>query len=133
MDIEINWLAVALATVAGIIVGRIWYEPKLFTGALWTKLTGVEKGNKPTIVVFVVSNFITALLFAVTVSIVAAYFNNDSLWLALVVGFVAWLGFSVTTLAPHNGFELKPVKLTVLNSVYQLVLFLAMTLVIGLL
>ncbi len=45
----------------------------------------------------------------------------------------AWLAFSATTLLQHNAFELKPPKLTLINSSYQLVLFLAMALVIGLL
>ena len=37
------------------------------------------------------------------------------------------------TLAQHNGFEQKPRRLTVLNSAYQLVLFLGMAIPIGLL
>ena len=35
------------------------------------------------------------------------------------------------TLAEHNGFEQKPVRLTVINSAYQLVLFLSMAVPIG--
>ncbi|WP_240192501.1 DUF1761 domain-containing protein [Glycomyces sp. YM15] len=39
-----------------------------------------------------------------------------------------------SAISPSNSrsFELKPAKLTILNSAYQLVLFLAMALVIGL-
>jgi hypothetical protein len=44
----------------------------------------------------------------------------------------AWLAFSATTLLQHNAFELKPPRLTVINSAYQLTLFIAMTLAIGL-
>ena len=58
--------------------------------------------------------------------------GNGSLWLALLVGFGAWLTFSASTLLQHNAFELKPARLTVLNSAYQLVLFLGMALTIGL-
>jgi hypothetical protein len=53
-------------------------------------------------------------------------------WPALVVGLVAWATLSATTLLQHNAFELKPRALTFLNNAYQLVLFLAMALVIGL-
>ncbi|MDF3341600.1 DUF1761 domain-containing protein [Mycolicibacterium septicum] len=53
--------------------------------------------------------------------------------LALVVGFAAWLTFSATTLFQRNALELKSPKLTVINTAYQLALFLAMSLVIGLL
>ncbi|MEV0671531.1 DUF1761 domain-containing protein [Mycobacterium sp. NPDC050441] len=55
-----------------------------------------------------------------------------SVWLALVVGFAAWRAFSATTLFQHNAFELKPPKLTAINTAYQLALFLAMSFVIGL-
>ena len=48
-------------------------------------------------------------------------------------GLAAWLGFSLSTLAQHNGFEQKPVRLTAINSAYQLVLFLGMAIPIGLL
>ncbi|MDT7749982.1 MAG: hypothetical protein QOD96_3644 [Pseudonocardiales bacterium] len=43
------------------------------------------------------------------------------------------LGFSLTTLVQHNAFEQKPARLTVINSAYQLTLFLGMALAIGLL
>jgi hypothetical protein len=58
--------------------------------------------------------------------------DDDSVWPALIVGLVAWATLSATTLLQHNAFELKPPKLTFLNNAYQLVLFLAMALVIGL-
>ena len=43
------------------------------------------------------------------------------------------VAFSATTLVQHNAFEMKPAKLTIINTGYQLALFLAMSLVIGLL
>lgn len=39
---------------------------------------------------------------------------------------------SASTLLQHNAFELKPAKLTLINTAYQLALFLAMSLAIGL-
>ena len=39
---------------------------------------------------------------------------------------------SATTLITHNAFEQKPTKLTWINNGYQLVLFLSMSLIIGL-
>ena len=49
----------------------------------------------------------------------------------LLNGLIAYLAFSATTLIVHNGFELKPKRLTLINNAYQLVLFVAMALVIG--
>lgn len=50
----------------------------------------------------------------------------------LAVAAVTGLTFSVTTLVQHNAFEQKPARLTLLNAGYQLVLFLMMGLVLGL-
>lgn len=42
------------------------------------------------------------------------------------------MAFSASTHFQHNTFEIRPPRLTVLNSAYQLVLFLSMALVAGL-
>jgi hypothetical protein len=71
-------------------------------------------------------------LSAVAVEISFAAAGDRSVWLALLVGAAAWLAFSATTLLQHNAFELKPPRLTIINSAYQLTLFLAMALAMGL-
>ena len=131
MDITINWLGVILAFAVGMAVAMAWYDKRTI-GPAWTKLTGVKKANTAAFVVLFITNFLTALVLAAAIAISAVYFKNDSLWLALAVGFAMWLGFSAATLAQHNGFELKPTKLTIINNSYQLVLYLGMAFVIGL-
>ena len=137
MEIEINWLAVALATIIGLVLAGTWYGGATF-GPAWRKLTGISEedsqkaGNTPMVLVLV-ANIITAVVLTAAISISAAFFENNSVWFALLVGFVVWLAFSATTLATHNAFELKPSKLTAINNGYQLALFLGMALVIGLL
>lgn len=80
-----------------------------------------------------VANTLTAVGLAVTVELTFAVAGGRSVWLAIAVGAAAWLAFSATTLLQHNAFELKPPRLTIINSAYQLTLFLAMALVVGLL
>lgn len=80
---------------------------------------------------FVCQQF-TAVVLAVSISISKAFFENNSIWLSLLVGFTLWFVFSATTLITHNAFEQKPKKLTWINNGYQLVLFLSMAVVIGL-
>ncbi|MBB5079543.1 DUF1761 domain-containing protein [Nonomuraea endophytica] len=134
---EINWLATVLAVVAGMAVAVAWYSKKGF-GIVWWKLTGItpeesKKASGRNMVQLLIANGVTALGLAAGIGIASAATGDDSVGLALLVGLVAWLTFSATTLLQHNAFELKPPKLTLINSGYQLVLFLAMTLVIGLL
>ncbi len=66
------------------------------------------------------------------IAFVVAYFKDTSLWHYLATGFGLWLTLSVTTLVQHNLFEVKPHLLTGINALYQLVLYLAIALVIGL-
>ena len=136
MEIYINWLAVILATTASMVIAGAWYA-KFFADD-WRKLTGVSakdsaKVGKAPMLITLVANFITAVALAAAVSVGSTFLKSDSVWLALLIGFIAWLGFSATTLVQHNAFELKPKKLTFINNSYQLAIFLTMALVIFLL
>ncbi|ADD45896.1 DUF1761 domain-containing protein [Stackebrandtia nassauensis] len=133
---EINWLATVLAIVAGMAVAMVWYG-KVFL-AIWQRLTGIapedsKKASRKNMVQLLIANSVTAVGLAFGEAIASKAFDDDTVWPALLVSFGAWLTFSATTLLQHNAFELKPPKLTLVNCAYQLVLFLAMALVIGLL
>ncbi|MDQ0729164.1 magnesium-transporting ATPase (P-type) [Microbacterium sp. W4I20] len=133
----INWLSVVLAIVVGMIVAFVWYQKGPIASA-WEKLTGVTPERiKPVRVRSMVQLFITVIIMAlglaVVIQLAAEATGDDSVWAALLVGLVMWVAFSASTLVQHNAFELKPAKLTIINTGYQLVLFLAMSLVLGLL
>jgi len=138
MEIGINWLTVILATLAGMAVAMVWYSNWGLFAKAWEKQTGITQeklrnaqGRKPFMILFV-ANFAAALALTIAITITSEYFNDDSIWLALTVGFAAWLGLSATTLWQHNTFEMKSSKLTAINNGYQLTLFLAIALVVGL-
>jgi hypothetical protein len=138
VGLSISWLAVVVAIAVGMAIAWVWYSDWGLVGGVWRKLTGVTKedsarGGKGPFAILVVSIIVTALALAAAWSVASVFFDSRSAWLALAVGFTAWLGFSLSTLAQHNGFEQKPARLTVINSAYQFVLFLGMGLVIGLL
>ena len=138
MELSISWLAVVVAIVVGLVIAWVWYSDWGLVGSTWRDLTGVTKqdsakGGKRPFVILVASIIVTALALAVSYSIAASFFGDKSAWLALAVGLAAWLGFSLSTLAQHNGFEQKPGRLTVINTAYQLVLYLGMAAPIGLL
>lgn len=133
---HINWLAVIVALLASMILAKTWFTPKTF-GNPWRKYTGItpadsKKAGKKPIILTLFANMITVVTLAAAISIGSDFFQNSSVWLALIVGFVTWLAFSATTLATHNAFEQKPQKLTLINNGYQLVLFLIVSAIIGL-
>lgn len=130
-----DWLAVVMATVVGMAVAAVWYG-KAFT-TLWSTLTGVaeedsKKASRRNMFLLLIANGVTAVGLTAGIEVASMAIGSDALWLALLVGFAAWLTFSATTLLQHNAFELKPARLILLNSAYQLVLFLGMALTIGL-
>jgi fatty acid desaturase len=132
---QMNWLGVVIAIVAGMAVAGVWYG-KLFV-TTWWNLTGItpeqsKASSRRNMAQLLVANMVTAVGLAVAVEITFAASGVRSVWLAILVGAAAWLAFSATTLLQHNGFELKPPRLTMINSAYQLTLFLAMALAIGL-
>ena len=138
MELSIGGPAVVAAVVVGMAIAWVWYSDWGLVGGVWRTLTGVTKedsvrGGKRPFVVLIASIVVTALALAAASSIASGFFGTDSVWIALAVGLLAWLGFSLSTLAQHNGFEQKPGRLTVINSAYQLVLFLGMAIPIGLL
>lgn len=133
---QLNWFGVVAAVVAGMAVAGLWYG-KLFV-AIWWDLTGItpeqsKAASRRNMAQLLVANTVTAVGLAVAVEVTFAAAGGRSVWPAMAVGAAAWLAFSATTLLQHNAFELKPPRLTIINSAYQLTLFLAMTLVIGLL
>jgi hypothetical protein len=124
-----------VALAASMVLAKTWFTPKTF-GNPWRKYTGItpadskKAGTKP-IILTLFANIVTVIALAAVIAVCAAFFQNNSVWLALVVGFIAWLAFSATTLATHNAFEQKPQKLTLINNGYQLALFLIISLIIG--
>lgn len=137
MDLGISWPAVVVAIVVGMATAWVWYSDWGLAGGVWRRLTGVTReasaaGGKSPFAILLVSIMVTALALAAAWSMASVVVGSRSVWLALAVAFSGWLGFSLSTLAQHNGFEQKPARLTVVNGAYQLVLFLGMGLVIGL-
>lgn len=135
MNVHINWLAAVVALVASMVLAKTWFTPKTF-GNQWRKYTGItpadsKKAGKKPILLTLFANIVTVIVLAAAISISSVFFQNNSVWLALLVGFATWLAFSATTLATHNAFEQKPQKLTLINNGYQLVLFLVTSAIIG--
>lgn len=134
--LSFNWLSIALATIASMVVAGVWYQDWAF-GKAWKKLTKIDAkraekaGNTPMLVVLVV-NFFTAIVLTLAIAVTMFYFDDASGFVrpALVASILVWL-VSASTLLTHNMFEQKPLRLTAINSGYQLTSFVVMALIIG--
>ncbi|MEO8261242.1 MAG: DUF1761 domain-containing protein [Pseudolysinimonas sp.] len=136
MDLHINWLAVALATLSTMVVGTVWYLPKVF-GNRWQALTGVDP-NKPKSRVAAyggsfVASAITAIVLAGATYVASAHFGTPFLGAALLTAVSLWAGFTATRILVHELFESRPISIWLITAAYELVTVLVMAVIIGLL
>jgi hypothetical protein len=131
----INYIAVILATISSMVVGFVWYTPRVF-GNTWMRLTGVvAQGNmsnaaRPIIVTVIVS-FITAWVLAGAVDISFHFYGGSYLVNSLFTALILWAGFTAARFVTHDQFDRRPWQLTLLNCAHELVTLLVMALIIG--
>ncbi|MDQ2670716.1 MAG: DUF1761 domain-containing protein [Gemmatimonadota bacterium] len=132
---EINYWAVLLATLASMVIGSIWYTPKVF-GNRWAKLAKVELpttnvGAWLPLLLSIVLSFLLAWVLAGAVTIAWAFYGGGFLWAAVVTAITLWAGFTAGRIIVHDSFEGRPTNLTVMNIAHELVTVLAMAIIIG--
>lgn len=132
---EINYWAVLIATASSMVVGSIWYAPKVF-GTRWSKLAGVDM-NRPgataivPIITTVIVSFITAWVLAGASSIAWHFYEGSYFWAAGVTSVALWAGFTAARFITHDAFEGRSTKLTTLNIAHELVTVIVMAVIIG--
>ncbi|MGL4339560.1 MAG: DUF1761 domain-containing protein [Rhodoglobus sp.] len=132
---EINYIAVALATLSTMAVGSIWYTPKVF-GNYWMKAAKITPSGKtadavrPLIITLLVS-FVTAWVLAGAAFISHDFYGGSFLVNAIITGVILWAGFTAARLITHDQFDGRPAGLTVLNASYELTIVVVMAIIIG--
>ena len=131
---EINYLAVLAATVSTMIVGAIWYAPKVM-GNAWMRLAKVNpgEGRGPTgpMIATVIVSFVTSWVLAGAAYIAYEFYHGSFLVSALLTGVLLWAGFTAARFITHDAFEGRPIRLTILNCVHELITIVVLSLVIG--
>jgi hypothetical protein len=140
MSVEINWIAVGLATLSSMLVGSIWYAKGVF-GKLWMRLANLNEKelekkaakDMPRVMgTALLMSFLMAYVIAHVAALSRAFFDVSPLEAGLTTAFWLWLGISATTLVIHDIFEYRPGRLTLLNVCHQFFMLGAMGLIIGL-
>jgi hypothetical protein len=131
----INYWAVLLATLSSMIVGSIWYTPKVF-GNYWMRAAKVTPSGKAKdaavpIVTTVIVSFITAWVLSGATFISQNFYGGSFLVNALVTAIVLWAGFTAARFITHDAFDQRPSGLTVLNIAHELVTIVIMAIIIG--
>ncbi|MFO1535269.1 MAG: DUF1761 domain-containing protein [Thermoplasmatota archaeon] len=133
----LNWLGLALAVVANIVIGFIWYAKWTPTGRTWMKAMNIPADAKPTggqmakgLILMLVGSFLLMFVFAHNFWVYQdAYRNaatggnlNDRLGLmdGIMGGLFTWLGFFVPQHWSGVAWEGKPWSLFFVQAGYTL-------------
>jgi len=98
---QINWLAVAVAGIAALAVGVVWYLPPTF-GTLWgtfvKRYTGLSDADlMPSNIPFTMFLWLLGfLLNAIVLAIVIRGMDISNLWDGILLGAVVWAGLGLT-------------------------------------
>lgn len=132
---NINWIAIALATVASMAIGAGWYsglaKPWIAAnGFSEEQIKAVEANDTP--IIYVIAA-ICHLIMAVVLSGILFHASGAELTIGdgLLTGFLVWLGFVVTSMTVNHRFQFKPWSLTIIDAGHYLVVLLVQGLIIG--
>lgn len=125
--VDINIIALLLATAINMAVGYVWYSKRLF-GAAWQKLVGlsdkqIEEGDQATpMAATVILAFLQAFILLHFVTY-AAYFYPDysNASVGFMTGMWAWLGFVLPAVGCAYLFARRRKKLLAIDTLYALV------------
>ena len=127
------WPIVA-AGVASVLIGWVWYHPRVF-GTTWMRLANVtpemaERGKKM-MPLSVILSLCGSMLIAYVMNYVGIAFHIFD-WVGAVfeLALWCWLGFVVPTSLGTILWEQRPFKLYLINTLYWLVTFIAMALIL---
>ncbi len=122
INFGVNYLAVVVAAVVALVIGFIWYSPRVF-GTRWMTYLGTTQaqlGNPGP----------TGLLVGVVASLLNAL-GGKSVTDGVLLGVLAWLGFMATITAAQISFEKKSWGLWVLNNAHNLLVQVIMAAIVA--
>lgn len=124
-------LAIFLAAVAGFVIGAAYYG---VLGRPWMASAGLSRATvgKPSPLLFGLT-FLALLIMATVLAGAVGHLGPGQVTLrnGIISALILWAGFVLTTLAVNNGYQRRPLRLTVIDSGHWLLVMLAMGAIIG--
>lgn len=135
---SLNYLAVLVAALAGIVLGFLWYSPLLFAKP-WMREMGYDPNDKAKIKEMqksagpaYLASFAASLISAFTLALFFHWLHVQDLHIGLMASFHIWLGFVATVQLTGALFMKQSMKLFAINTGYQLTCYLAMGAILAL-
>jgi hypothetical protein len=126
---NVNYIAVIVAAVAGFAVGAVWYAvlfSKPWLAAVGFTAEDLKQGRSA--LPFLLSAVGLLIMAAVLSAIVAP---ADGVGRGVLVGFVVWLGFIVTTTVVNYAYAARKPALMMIDSGHWLAVAVVMGAIIG--
>lgn len=131
---QLNWLAIAVAFLVTMPIDFWWYNPRLGFGSRWMKLIGIsgEDLENPqsmgkTFGSMLAAQLLTAIILACLIHALGINTWGGALGFGIIVGAVIRGGAHFV----HNGFSMKSMQLTLIDTGFDLVSITLMALILG--
>jgi len=128
----VNPWAVAVAAVATMVIGFLWYSPFLFARP-WMRLMGHDSNDKDKLAEMQKSagklyalTFIATIISAIVLAKIIDLTSVNTVVYGMKVGFFVWLGLVATVQLTGALFGKQPTKLFLINAGYQLACYVTM-------
>jgi hypothetical protein len=129
MPIDPTTGAIVASGIAAVLLGMIWYHPKVFGGA-WARMSGItpemQERSKKKMPLMAFFGFLAAMLVAYVMTYVSAAWGFYNWIGGLQLGFWCWLGFVAPPMLGMVLWEMKPFRLYLINALYWLVTLIVM-------
>lgn len=131
-QVDINIWAVLLSTVLSMVIGSVWYSPKVFYNT-WAKLAQIDlEKAKTTAGKAMGSMFVGAFITSYILAHVISYAGANTFSEGLQTGFFMWLGFVGAVSVSEIFFAQRPIKLWLISNGYNLLNFLCAGVILAL-
>ena len=120
---NLNYIAVAIATIASYVLGFAWYHWAVF-GEAWANslgLTKEEADNTEGLSGAFAISLVSGLTKTIFLALLILATNISGVLNGAFFGAVIATAFTVTSLGYYNGFARTPSKLTLINSAHSVV------------
>ena len=129
-DVDLNWVAIIVATIIPMVLGALWYSPILFADR-WMQSVGRTREELGDANLGYLLSAVGAVLSSYVLARIIKWGEVDDLWNGALTGLLVWVGFVATVLAVTTYFSGRPRALWLINSGYQLVALVLMGALLG--
>jgi len=119
---QVNWLAVLVGALAYFFLGAIWYSA-LFRNA-WIKATGTNMNDpnaRKGLAGILIASFIMVLITSIGLALIITKVQSSGWMTGAKIGLIGGICFSAATICNSYLYEKRPIALSTINSLYNIV------------